>query len=226
MPIMDGFELVEYIKKEPGIVDMTIMMLTSDRSSGDIARCRELGIAGYLVKPIKRSRLFEAITAAIGKKKMVAEGPAVTTPTAPEDLRPLHILLVEDSADNRLLIQSYLKKTPYHLEIAENGEIAVEKFKSGEYDLVLMDMQMPVMDGYEATRAIREAEREAEKVKSKIQNLKSKIEGVPIIALTAYATKEEEQKSLDAGCNAHLTKPIKKAKLMEAILEYTTIRKE
>ena len=209
MPGMDGFQVVEYIKENLHIADMTIMMLTSERRSDDIARCKKLGIACYLVKPIKRSELFEAITATIGKTKMVAEEPAVTRPAAFEDLSGLHILLVEDSVENRLLIQSYLKKTPYQIDIAENGEIAVEKFKSGKYDLVLMDMQMPVMDGYTATREIRKWEGE--------KGLKA----TSIVALTAYATKEEEQKSLDAGCTAHLTKPIKKARMLEAIYNYT-----
>ena len=211
MPGMNGFEVVEHIKKELDVTDITIMMLTSDRRSDDIARCKELGIAAYLVKPIKRSELFEAITATIGKA-MVAEEPTMGMPAAPEDLQPLHILLVEDAEDNRLLIQSYLKKTPYQIEIAENGVIAVEKFTSGKYDLVLMDMQMPVMDGYTATREIRAWERKQGAKKT-----------TPIVALTAYATKEEEKKSIDAGCTAHLTKPIKKAKLMKAIPKYALI---
>ena len=121
----------------------------------------------------------------------------------------MSVLLVEDSEDNRLLIQSYLKKTPYQVEIAENGQIAVEKFSAGRYDLVLMDMQMPVMDGYTATRTIRELE--------STQGL----DRSPIIALTAHALKEDEQKSLDAGCDGHLTKPIKKAALLEAIKVHT-----
>jgi len=145
---------------------------------------------------------------------MTAEGPEVTKPAVFEDLRALHILLVEDILDNRLLIQAYLKKTPYSLDIAENGAIAVEKFKSGKYDLVLMDMQMPVLDGYDATSAIRKWESE------------KKTKTTPIIALTAHATKEEKQKSLDAGCTAHLTKPIKKAKLMETIYKYTAAKAE
>ncbi|MBI3592278.1 MAG: response regulator, partial [Nitrospirae bacterium] len=122
-----------------------------------------------------------------------------------------NILLVDDSQDNILLIQSYLKKTPHKIDIAENGEIALEKFKSGSYDIVLMDMQMPVMDGYTAAKAIRKFESE------KGHNT------TPIIALTAYALKEDTQKSLDAGCTAHLTKPIKKAKLLEVLSEYAQI---
>ena len=211
MPGMDGFEVVEHIKKELSIADITIMMLTSDRRSRDIARCKKLGIADYLVKPVKRTELFEAITAAIGKTEIVAEEMAVPKPAVSEELQPLRILLVEDTEDNVLLIKSFLKKTPYKLDFAENGKIAVEKFTSGKYDLVLMDMQMPVMDGYTATREIRKWESQ------------EGLNATPILALTAYATKEEEKKSLDAGCTAHLTKPIKKAKLLEAIKAYSAM---
>ena len=126
----------------------------------------------------------------------------------------MKILLVEDSEDNRLLIRAYLKNTPHHIEIAENGQIAVEKFtRHGPYDLILMDMQMPVMDGYAATREIRNWEKE--------NNAKP----MPVVALTAFALKEETQKSLDAGCNAHLTKPIKKSVLLETVREYSQAEK-
>jgi len=121
------------------------------------------------------------------------------------------ILLVEDTDDNRLLIKAYLKKEPYEIDEAENGEIAVEKFKQRDYGLVLMDVQMPVMDGHQATRTIREWEAEQGRVPT------------PIIALTAHAIKEEMDKSLAAGCNAHLTKPIKKATLIAAIEEYLAV---
>ena len=107
------------------------------------------------------------------------------------------------------MIQAYLKKMPCRIEVAENGAIAVGKFTSGDYHLVLMDMEMPVMDGYSATRAIREWERDQGR------------EPIPVIALTAHALKEDEQKTLGAGCTAHLTKPIKKALLFEAIYEHT-----
>lgn len=126
----------------------------------------------------------------------------------PTDMRPLSLLLVEDSEDNRFLVLAYLKKTPYRIDTADNGQIAVEKFLSHAYDLILMDMQMPVMDGYTATREIRRREREEERKRT------------PIIALTAHALKEDIQKSLDAGCDAHLTKPINKRLLLDAIREF------
>ena len=119
------------------------------------------------------------------------------------------ILLVEDSEDNRMLILAYLKKTDYEIDVAENGELAVEKFMAGKYGLVLMDMQMPVMDGYTATKIIRKTETKENMVQT------------PIIALTAYALKEDAQKSYNAGCTAHLTKPIQKATLLDAICKYT-----
>jgi CheY-like chemotaxis protein len=121
----------------------------------------------------------------------------------------LNLLLVEDSADNRLIIQAYFKRASDHIDIAKNGAIAVEKFKSGKYDLVFMDVQMPVMDGYTATREIRKWEQEQGRKQT------------PIIALTAHAMKEDVQKSLDAGCTDHLTKPIRRATLMEAVQKYT-----
>ena len=123
-------------------------------------------------------------------------------------LSPLCILAAEDSASNRILLQAYLKKTPHRLDLAENGSIAVDMFGAVRYDLVLMDMEMPVMDGYLATRAIRQWEHEQGRPP------------LPIIALTAYTRKEETQKCLDAGCTAYLSKPITKAALLAAIIEH------
>jgi len=210
MPGMDGFELAGQIKeKTGGIRDTAIMMLTSDDRRDDIARCRELDISTYLVKPVKRNDLLDAIAVILGRKAAPPTGrvPEVK-PVDFSKVRPFNILLVEDSADNRLLIQAYFKRSSDHIEIAENGEIAVKKFKSGKYDIVLMDVQMPIMDGYTATGEIRKWEEKNGRKKT------------PIIALTAHAMAEDFQKSLDAGCTDHLTKPIKKATLMETIQKY------
>ena len=127
--------------------------------------------------------------------------------SSPEQ-RPLKILLVDDSEDNRLLARTYLKGDAYRIDEAVNGEEAVALFQSGPYDLVLMDMQMPVMDGYAATRGIRRWEEEQGRSRT------------PIVALTAYALKEDAAKSEEAGCDTHLTKPIKKAVLIEAIRQW------
>ena len=121
--------------------------------------------------------------------------------------KPLHILLVEDSADNRLLVQAYMKGSRHKLNIAEHGKAAVDRFQVESFDLVLMDMQMPVMDGLTATRTIRSIEKERGAAP------------VPIIALTANARPQDVEMSYQAGCNAHLSKPISKLKLLHAIEE-------
>lgn len=130
------------------------------------------------------------------------------TLSAPLEQQLIKILLVDDSEDNRMLIESLLKKSPYSIETAENGKVAVARFKEGNYDLVLMDMQMPVMDGYAATREIRKWESETGR------------RPIPVIALTAYALKEDIDKSIEAGCTAHLPKPVKRVALIAAIDEY------
>jgi PAS domain S-box-containing protein len=210
MPEMDGFQVAERLRAISNLAGVTVMMLTSDARVGDRARAQELGMGGYLVKPVKRAALFDAIAAAVGKSQTLAAGPVLeAAPTPAKDQRALRILLAEDSQDNRLLVQSYLKRTPHHLDLADNGAIAVAKFRARRFDLVLMDMQMPVVDGYAATRKIRQWEQEVGRPPT------------PIIALSAFALEEEIQKSLDAGCTAHLTKPIKKAILLNAIQEYT-----
>jgi two-component system sensor histidine kinase/response regulator len=207
MPGMNGFEVAAAIKQDAGLDGTTLLMLTSDIRGGDLATIRKLGVGGYLVKPVKRAELRDAINLALSHTAAAGELEAQTParPQVQEEQIPLRILLVDDSADNRLLVQAYLKATPCQLDLAENGEMAVERFKAGRYDVVLMDIQMPVMDGYAATRNIRAWESQ------------SGLEPIPIIALTAFALKEEVQKSLEAGCNAHLSKPIKKAVLLEAI---------
>ncbi len=125
--------------------------------------------------------------------------------TIPETVSPVRILLVDDSEDNRKLMQFYLEKTPHTLQTVGDGQAAVETFKGTSFDLVLMDMQMPVMDGYAATREIRQWESQ------------QKIDSTPVVALTASALKGDAEKSLAAGCNMHLTKPIKKKRLLDVI---------
>src|SRR4029077_3295188 len=135
--------------------------------------------------------------------------PVATGPEPP--LPALHILLVEDSPDNRTITVAYLAGTPYRVEIAENGAVAYQKFTAGHFDLVLMDRQMPVMDGLTATRAIREWERANQRLPT------------PIVALTASALKGDQEQCMAAGCTAYLTKPIKQEVLLQAIREHSRI---
>jgi CheY-like chemotaxis protein len=205
MPGMDGFQVVEAIRRSDLAAGLTIIMMASDHWADDIARTYDLGLNGYLTKPIRRSDLLQTLSIAMDR----ARGVPVTSPLSrtplPVATRPLHILLVEDSPDNQVLVQSYLKSTQYQVDVAEHGGVAVEQFKQGHYDVILMDMNMPVMDGYEATRAIRAWEHEQDLAETQI------------IALTALALREEGEKILDAGCNAHLTKPIKRQTLLEVL---------
>lgn len=211
MPEMNGFEVAKHIKNETSFVDMTIMMLTSNNMQGDVARSKEVGISRYLVKPIKKADLKHAIQKALNYNKttnIVKRGATGNDALKKNNQDISRILLVDDSEDNRQLIELYLKKLPYEVDIAENGAIAVEKFEQNRYDLILMDVQMPIMDGYTATKVIRNYEQE--------RNLHH----IPIIALTANAFKEDEEKSLRAGCTDHLTKPVKKTLLVETLEKY------
>jgi CheY-like chemotaxis protein len=203
-----GFSLAEALMKVPIRPQQIIMMLQSNGRSGDIARCHDLGLAGYLCKPPQYKDLLHAIRSVLADTSSTdkAIGKLLGGSSA---LHPsLRILLAEDSPDNRTLILAYLKQTPHSVEVAENGSIAVEKWKAERFDLVLMDVQMPVMDGYAATRAIRDTERTRG------------CPPVPIIALTAHARREDVENSQAAGCTAHLTKPIKKPTLLSALAEY------
>jgi CheY-like chemotaxis protein len=203
--------VAEKLSRLPGLAGIAIIMLTSERRAGDQARARECGVVRYLTKPFRRSDLFNAMMSVIGKAALErnSEGVAQAQPEhSTEERSGLKILLAEDFVDNRRMMEFYFKTTPHRVETAANGQIAVDMFMRGSYDLVLMDIQMPVMDGYAATKAIRALEKEQGR------------SPVPILALTANALQSEVQRSLEAGCTAHLTKPIRKARLLEAIHLY------
>jgi two-component system, sensor histidine kinase and response regulator len=209
MPGMDGFQVAERIKAI-GYDGMPLLMLTSDNLKIELARVSRLGLDAYLVKPVRRLELFEAIAAAMtrrnGDLRPAAEkSDASSAGALGAPGRPLRVLLTEDSRDNRILIRAYLKKSGARVDEAENGLIAVEKAKTEKYDLVLMDIQMPVMDGLEAMRLIRLRERQ------------DGLERTPIIALTASALENDVRRSLDAGADLHVSKPVKKATLLAAI---------
>jgi len=201
---MNGTEMVERMRNM-GLAskDMTVYILSAYGKYCHPADMKKLGISGFIMKPGRMTDLVDIISdGAEGKKSRAAEKATIA------DKRKLRVLIVEDAEDNRLLMQLFVKETPCTVEFAENGEIGVEKFKSSNYNLVIMDMQMPVMDGYAATKAIREFEKETGR------------EATPIIALTAHAFKEDEEKCLAAGCDLHVSKPIKKAALLKMICRY------
>lgn len=205
MPGMDGFQVAQSIKEDPSLARIILLMLSSDDHQKGVSFIQEQKLDGYLVKPISRQGLINALQAAMGQAVTPMETVPEPTPGLLESRTPAEILVAEDNSDNQLLIRSYLRGTPWKVEVVENGRIAVDKFKKKRYDLVLMDIEMPIMDGYTATREIRawEASRELKRT--------------PIIAVTAHALKEHITKSLDAGCDWHLAKPVKKAELIHLI---------
>jgi len=196
MPEMDGFALAEAIKRNPEWRTATIMMLSSAGQRGDAIRCRELGVAAYLTKPVQQAELLDAILTALGTGvRGKPSPPLVTRHTLRENRVPLRILLVEDNAVNQLVALRLLEKYGHSVTLAVNGKKALAALEEQRYDLVLMDVQMPEMNGWEATRAIREKEKKTG-------------DHMPIIAMTAHAMKGDEEKCLDAGMDSYLTKPI------------------
>jgi PAS domain S-box-containing protein len=203
MPEIDGFELAEQIRADDNLRSTVIMMLTSSDRPGDIARCERLGIAAYLFKPVKQSELFDAIVVALGVTPADEEQPV---PSSLETFRlpPLRILLAEDSLVNQKLAVGLLERHGHSVIVANHGREALAAFDSGKFDLVLMDVQMPEMDGFEATAAIRGREEETGR-------------HIPIVAMTAHAMKGDRQRCLDAGMDAYVAKPIRAQQVFETI---------
>jgi two-component system sensor histidine kinase/response regulator len=206
---IDGFELAKIMQEASSADQRVIMMLTLDELNAKVARARAVGITDYIVKPITRSELHTGISHALGLVSTIVPGKNLPQEERAITSKSLQILLVEDSPYNCMVVRAYLKNKPYQIDYAEDGAIGVEKFMRGEYDLVLMDIRMPVMDGYEATRKIREWELQ--------QNRKP----TPIVALTAAALEQDIQESMLAGCTAHISKPVKKVLLLETIRDMT-----
>jgi signal transduction histidine kinase/DNA-binding response OmpR family regulator len=204
MPEMDGFTLAEHIHKDPESLNATIMMLTSAGHLGDAARCRELGISAYLVKPIRQGELLDAICQVLDKTAQKKPAPLVTRHTLQEEKHRIHILLAEDNAINQTLAVRLLEKRGYSVTVAPDGRAAVDAFERGGFELVLMDIQMPGMDGFEATAAIRERE---------------KLTGghMPIVAMTAHALVGDRERCIASGMDDYVTKPIRTSELFAAI---------
>jgi two-component system sensor histidine kinase/response regulator len=204
MPDVDGFALAERIRGEQGFSSTVIMMLTSGDRPGDIARCEDLNIASYMLKPIKQTELHEGLSMAL--RGPVDEEPARDARAATQDLQmtPMRILLAEDSLVNQKLAVALLEKYGHSVCVANNGREALAALESQGFDLVLMDVQMPEMDGYEATALIREREKRTG-------------EHVLIVAMTAHAMQGDRQRCLDAGMDEYVSKPIRVAQLFDTI---------
>jgi CheY-like chemotaxis protein/HPt (histidine-containing phosphotransfer) domain-containing protein len=210
MPEMDGFALAEKIKEQPALADATVMMLSSAMTAGSTARCGTLGIASWLTKPVAQSELLDAILIAISTSapsSTIAAGTRTTTKDEDgEKVNPrgLRILVAEDNLVNRAVATGVLKKQGHDLVHVSNGREAVEAFADGSFDLILMDVQMPEMDGFEATRQIRELE-------------ETTGGHMRIVAMTAHAMAGDRERCLAAGMDDYVSKPLRKEDLLRAL---------
>jgi len=204
MPEVDGFTLAEQIKRDTELGSTIIMMLTSGDRLGDVARCEQLGIAAYLLKPVKQSELLDAIVMALGITGLEDELPRSSAPEQPSRLPPLRVLLVEDSLVNQKLAVGPLEKHGQTVVVANHGREALAAWEAQDFDLVLMDVQMPEMDGFEATAAIRVKERRTGR-------------RIPIIAMTAHAMTGDRERCLEANMDDYVAKPIHARQLFAAI---------
>ena len=209
VPEMKRITFLSDIQDDPLIKNTPVILIASAAQLGD--KTMELPrTCSVIPNPYKEEDLMAVIASILKTKIPDHMSTRKKTPVVPDNLPALSILLAEDTDHNVNLIKTYFDKLPFTIDVAENGRIALEKFKAGAYDMVLMDIEMPEMDGIESTQKIRAWEKE--------QNLPQ----TPVIALTAHALGEHERRSVRAGCDDHLTKPIKKGVLVKTILKYTT----
>ena len=207
MPEMDGFSLAEQILQGPEPVGSTLMMLSSANRREDAARCRELGVASYLTKPVRQSTLLDAIMTSLGPSASAFDHSAPAEPLDPAretGRHSLRLLLAEDNAVNQRLAVSLLQKRGHQVVIAGNGREAVAALERRRFDAVLMDVQMPEMDGFEAAAAIRSRDAASGT-------------HTPIVAMTAHALKGDRERCLAAGMDAYVSKPLQPQELFSVL---------
>jgi len=203
---MDGFAVAQRIRDSDTPVNGIVAMLTSDRIHDDVARCRELGITTHLIKPVKQSKLLDAIVTALGLVPEVRKKPEQSTSITAVGTQA-RVLLAEDNLAAQLVGKKALERIGHTVQVASSGLEVLRMLEEGEFDLVLMDVEMPHMDGLEATRAIREQEAESG-------------QHIPVLAVTAYATKEDQQRCLEAGADGYLSKPVSPENLVAALRRF------
>jgi len=209
MPEMNGFITAKQIQENAPKNSSIVMMLPSDNISDDFATCQELGISHFLVKPVKRSELIETITKATGKEKITGEAAAETTfENSNVDNPHCKILVAEDNPTSQLIAKKILEKACHTVQIARTGIEVIRMLKEDEFDIILMDVEMPEMSGIEATKIIRKGEEISK-------------QHIPIVAMTAYAMKEDRQRCLDAGMDTYLSKPVNVNELHKVLKEYS-----
>jgi two-component system, sensor histidine kinase and response regulator len=212
MPEMDGATLGTMIKNDPVLTDTVLVLLTSIGQQGHAALMEKIGFAAYLTKPIKRSLLLDCIRVIQGIQAdpvRKTSSKILTKYSIPEEKKKgISILLAEDNAVNQKLAMLILGKAGFTVDAVENGREVLEALDSRSYDMVLMDVQMPEMDGFEATKAIR-------------SNSSERIARTPIVAMTAYVMKEDQDRCIEVGMNDYIHKPIKPQQLIDAVERWT-----
>ena len=204
MPEMDGFTLVEEIRKSPELVGATLMMLSSADRQENAERCHELGMKGYLTKPIRRAELLSTILTAVHAVPD-SEGETIASRHSVErSEKCLRILLTEDNLVNQKLAVRLLEKRGHSITVANNGREAIEAIERDQFDVILMDVQMPEIDGFEATKLIR-----ANELKTGGH--------LPIVAMTAHAMKGDRERCLDVGMDGYIAKPLHPTELFEVV---------
>jgi two-component system, sensor histidine kinase and response regulator len=203
MPGMDGFETLKRMHETPHFENTTVIMLSSAGRSEDKRRAAELGVARCLTKPVTQSQLFNSIAQSLGTAVADAR-PFVTIHDRPNDFVPRRILLTEDGVVNQKVACELLSKRGHSVTIANNGQEALKALKDQNFDLILMDIQMPIMDGFAATKAIRENEKGSQR-------------HIPIIAMTAHAMAGDRERCLNAGMDAYVSKPFRPPELFRAV---------
>ena len=204
MPGMDGFRLVEEIRRNPGLAGMAIIMLSSAHHGGFADKCHSLGITSYLFKPVRKAELLSALQRVNGHETTMEKRSSVAVLEARRSKTGLNILLAEDNRVNQAVATQMLEKMGHSITVANTGTEVLSQLAAGSFDLVLMDVQMPEMDGIEATRRIRSEESNAGA-------------HIPIVAITAHAMKGDRERCLEAGMDGYISKPINKAALLSVI---------
>ena len=207
MPLMDGFQLAERIRQDAALPQMKIMILTSAKQNGEMQRCHHLGVNAFLLKPVRKSELLAAILSILGQRSESYLACLPLPPTPVRATKRLRILLAEDNPINQTVVVRMLEKMGHLPMIAHDGQQTLSIFGSGAFDLIFMDVQMPVMDGLTATRAIRDKERTTGT-------------RIPIIAMTAHAMKGDRERCLEAGMDGYLSKPISSRGIEEMLARF------
>jgi CheY-like chemotaxis protein len=212
MPTMDGLEVVRRIRQSPTLAGVSIVMLSSVGPQGEPTRSQELGVAAYINKPVRQAILLDTILSVLTRVPAPAPGRVSTPPPltdTPHHIRALRVLVAEDNRVNQLVIRRLLERLGHHVVVCDNGRAAVAAVVAERPDLVLMDVQMPEMDGFAATAVIRTQEARHPEDRR-----------LPIVALTAFAMKGDRERCLAAGMDDHLPKPIRRDDLAAVLARF------